>query len=175
MSLIFELTISLVTLGTLGSILYYLRRIDIELKDLRTTVETTRQQITPVIEQAHGIVQETRASLSTTLSQTQASVTMLTTTAEEIARMAHEQAIEIRALAQDTVLAARNQVERLDDLLVRTTTRVDQTAAIIQKEVLQPVQELHCLAVGVRRALHVLFAGKRSSVDQVYQEDELFI
>lgn len=175
MSLIFELTISIITLGTLGGILYYLRRINVELKNLRATAETARQQITPVIKEAHGIVQETRASLSTALSQTQASVAALTTTAEEIARMAHDQAIEIRALAQDTVLAARNQVERLDDLLLRTTTRVDQTAAIIQKEVLQPVQELHCLAVGVRRALQVLFAGKRSSVDQVYQEDELFI
>lgn len=173
--LLFELTIAVLALGALVVILIILARINSVLRELKLTVDATCQRLEPVIEEARGVVQETQASLSTMLTHTQASVAAITTTAEEIAQMAHDQATEIRALAQDTVLAARNQVERLDDLLVRTTTRVDQTAAIIQKEVLQPIQELHCLVVGVRRALHVLFAGKQSSVDQVYQEEELFI
>lgn len=172
---LFELTMAVLALGALTAILIVLARISGTLRELKGAVDTLYQRVEPMIEEAHQMTQETRASLSMVLERTQTAVALVTTTAEEIAQMAHHQAIEVRALAQDTVLAARNQVERLDDLLVRTTTRVDQTAALIQDQVLQPVHELHCLIVGIRRALDVFLARKRSSVDQVYQDEELFI
>jgi len=172
---LFNLTFAVLALVALGAILVFLRRIAEALKELRGTVDGLRQQIEPVIHEAHQLTQETRAGLSTVLKQTQATVAMVSATTDEIIQMAHDQATELRALAQDAVLAARNQVERFDDLLTRTTTRVDQTTAIMQREVLQPIHELHCLVVGLRRGLQVLLARRRSSVDQVYQDEELFI
>jgi ribonuclease HII len=169
------MTFAMLTLALLVGILLVLARIGRVLQQLQVSMNTLRQQAEPVLQDARQLTQDTRASLSTMLSQTQMSVAAITKTTEEIALMAHDQVVELRALAQDTVLAARNQVERLDDLVSRTTTRVDQTAAIVQSEVLQPVRELHCIVVGVQRALQVLMARKRHSIDQVYQDEELFI
>jgi len=174
--LIFELVFAILALGALIAIFVCLLRINQALQEVKSSVEATRQRIEPILQEAQTIVQETRAGLATLMERTQATAAMVTTTAEEISQMAHQQAIEFRALARDSVLAARNQVERWDDLLMRTAARVDETAALVQKEVLDPIREFHCLMVGVRRALGVLFARRRQiPVDKAYQDEEMFI
>ncbi|MCS6805013.1 MAG: hypothetical protein RMM98_04670 [Acidobacteriota bacterium] len=172
---LFAMTFAVLTVILLVSILLVLARIGRVMQQLQASIYALRQQAEPVLQDARQLTQETRASLSTILAHAQQTVAAVGKTTEQIAWMAHEQAIELRALAQDTVLAVRNQVERLDDLVSRTTTRVDQTAAIVQAEVLQPVHELHCIVVGIQRALQVLMARKRRALDQVYQDEELFI
>ncbi|MBI3950260.1 MAG: DUF948 domain-containing protein [Acidobacteria bacterium] len=88
-----ELTIAVLALGALTGILVVLARINGALKELKATVEATRQQIEPVIEEAQQMTQETRASLSTVLKQAQAAVAMVTATTEEITQMAGEAGI----------------------------------------------------------------------------------
>lgn len=174
--LIFELVFAILALGALIAILVCLLRINQALQDMKISVEATRRRIEPILQEAQTIVQEARAGVTALVERTQAAAAMVTTTAEEISQMAHEQAIELRALARDSVLVARNQVERWDDLLVRTAARVDETAALVQKEVLDPIKEFHCLMVGVRSALGVLFARRRQiPVDKAYQDEEMFI
>jgi len=172
---LFELTVAVLALVALAANVIMLWRIFAVLRALTRTAEATRQRIEPILQETQDLLRETREALSVVLARTQASVNALTTAAEEITDMAREQAIEVRALGRDSVLAARNQVERLDELVARAVARVDYTVATIQKQVLEPVHELHCLRVAVRRALQVLFARKRRDIDQVYQEEELFI
>jgi hypothetical protein len=172
---LFELTVAVLALVALAANVIILWRILGALRALTLTAEATRQRIEPILQEAQDVLSETKRGLSVVLTHTQASVLAVTAAAEQITDMAREQAIEVRALGRDSVLAARNQVERLDELVARTMTRVDHTVAIIQNQVLEPVREFHCLMVAMRRALQVLFARKRKHVHQVYQDEEMFI
>ncbi|MBI4469408.1 MAG: hypothetical protein HY650_08825 [Acidobacteria bacterium] len=145
------------------------------LRRLSATAETTRRRLEPILRDTEHLVSQTRQGVGEILRDVRVSVRFLTTTAEEISEMASSQAREIRALARDTVLVARNQVERVDEVLTRTTERFDHTAASLQRQVLEPARELHYLVVAVKRALRVLFSRQPPPPGPTYQDEELFI
>jgi hypothetical protein len=175
--IVFEWTVAALALVALGTNLLISWRMYLVLKALLAQIEATRKQVEPILEQAQEVLAETKQGVTATLERTQASVYAITAAAEEITDIVREQVIEARAAGKDSVLAVRNQVERLDDLVIRTVARVDQTVSIIQKQVLEPVREFHYLMVAVRRALNVFFgrSSKRQDADRAYQDEELFI
>ena len=60
-------------------------------------------------------------------------------------------------------------------MVTRTTDRIDQTAAIVQNGILKPVGEIAAMLTAVQRFLEVLFSQERKSIDQAYQDEEMFI
>jgi uncharacterized protein YoxC len=172
---LFELTVSVIALLVLAINLVIWWRMYGVLRALSKTAETTRGQLEPILQEAHDLVKETRQGVSAVLTHAQASISAVTAAAEEITEITREQVIEARALGRDSVLVARNQVERVDELVARTIARVDDTVAIVQKQVLEPIREIHCWIVAARRALEVLLGRKRKQLDEAYQDEEMFI
>lgn len=99
-----------------------------------------------------------------------------------IAAMAKDEAAEIRNLLGDTTAIARREVERMQDnvekvqnTLAVATDQFERTTAMVQNSVLEPAREFSYVMFGLRRAMNVLFAGSRLPVNQVYQDEEMFI
>lgn len=156
----FDVTISVLALLALITILVVLLLMYGAIKKLIAMSEKSRGQIETILQETQELAKKTKESMSIILDRTQESVNVVTTTAREITDITREQVIEARALGRDTVLKARNKVERLDDLADNALARVDDTISTIQKQVLAPVREFHCLTVGVRRAVETLINGR---------------
>lgn len=171
---VFEWVVALGVIVVFVSNIVLLWRIN---KTLRTVVaqsQAMNDRLTPIITDARGVLGDLRDIISALAAEARPMVRAIATTTGEVTDLVHVQALELRALMRDTVQTVRNQIERLDDLVTRTTERVDKTTEIIQKQVLEPVRELHYLVHATRRALSYLFT-RRKPVDRVYQEEELFI
>ncbi|HMV49710.1 MAG TPA: hypothetical protein PLD20_15340 [Blastocatellia bacterium] len=99
-----------------------------------------------------------------------------------IAAMAKDEAAEIRTLLGDTTAIARRELERtkdkvekVQDTLAVATDQFERTTAMVQHSILEPAREFSYLMFGLRRAMNVMFAGNRRPVNQVYQDEEMFI
>ncbi|MBX7222357.1 MAG: hypothetical protein K1Y36_20575 [Blastocatellia bacterium] len=159
-------------------------------------VRDTTQAIKPLLEQA----QKTVASLGPILDQTQqtlgnvretsliakqtvaslkieaeACMAAISTTTRELAKMTQEEAREVQAVVQDTTTKLRGQVERLDRVTARTAARIDDTAALVQHDVMRPLREISALLAALKTFLEVLFAAQRKQIDQAYHDEEMFI
>jgi hypothetical protein len=69
----------------------------------------------------------------------------------------------------------QRQVGEIDGLLTRTQDRVETTTVEVQTTVLQPLREVSALLVGLKRTIEMLFGRERKSIDQAYQDEEMFI
>jgi multidrug resistance efflux pump len=99
-----------------------------------------------------------------------------------IAEMARDEAAEVRHLLGDTTAIARREIERarekvdkVQHTLEVATDQFERATMIVQQSVLEPAREFSYLMYGVRRAMEVLFTGKRLPVNRAYQDEELFI
>jgi hypothetical protein len=82
----------------------------------------------------------------------------------------------VRDASRATALAAL-QVERVDKLFGDLTTRIDETAATVQKVIITPLREGAALVAGIRAAMGVFreLTNRSSSVPHAEEEDGLFI
>ncbi len=172
---VFEWVIAIAVLVVFASNIIFLWRINETLKALMVNSQQMNERLNAMLNEAHGVLSDARGAIAALVGEARPVVRAIATTANELTDMVHRQALEVRGLLRDTVLVLRNKVEQLDDLVTRTTERVDETTAIIQRQILEPVREIHYLTTAIRRAAGVLFAGRRKSVDRAYHDEELFI
>jgi hypothetical protein len=66
-------------------------------------------------------------------------------------------------------------VDKVQDTLASATDQFERATAIVQHSVLEPAREFSYAMFGLRRALEVLFTGRRLPVNRAYQDEELFI
>jgi len=172
---VFEWVIALAVLAVLAFNVLVLRRMHETLKAMLVQSQQMNERMNTLLGEAQGVLSDARGAIAALLGEARPVVRAIATTANELTDMVHRQALEVRGLLRDTVLVLRNKVEQLDDLVTRTTERVDETTALIQRQILEPVREIHYLTTALRRAAGVLFAGRRKSVDRAYHDEELFI
>jgi len=172
---VFEWVIAIAVLVVFASNIVFLWRINETLKALMVNSQQMNERFNAMLNEAHGVLSDARGAIAALVAEARPVVRAIATTTNELTDMVHRQALEVRGLLRDTVLVLRNKVEQLDDLVTRTTERVDETTATIQRQILEPVREIHYLTTAIRRAAGVLFAGRRKSVDRVYHDEELFI
>jgi methyl-accepting chemotaxis protein len=172
---VFEWVIAVAVLLVFVTNLILLWRISETLKGLKANAQALNDKLGPLVGEAREVVAHAREMISVLSGEVRPMVRAIATTTNDVSDLVHIQAIELRALMRDTVLVVRNKVEQLDDLVTRTTERVDETTAIIQRQVIEPVRELHYLIAAVKRALSVLFSRAKKSPDQAFQDEELFI
>ncbi|MEW6732562.1 MAG: hypothetical protein AB1489_14635 [Acidobacteriota bacterium] len=149
------------------------------------TLEQVRQLLaatTPVIIEMQAVAQlaketaTTAKSAATTLKiETESCMAAINATTKELTEMTRDEAESVRELVADARQRAARQVMRVDQIVTRTTDRIDETAAIVQNGVLKPVNEIAAVLAAVQGFLQVLFAQERKTIDQAYQDEEMFI
>ena len=81
----------------------------------------------------------------------------------------------VNAVLEETTDRARVQISRADEVVADAIQKMEATSAIVQENVLAPIREASAIIRGVHGGLHFLFARKKNAVDQVHQDEELFI
>lgn len=133
-------------------------------QQLRDRLELLVGRAEPVIENASRILNETRPRIEE-----------MTKKAVEVAETARAQVAQYDELLNEAAGRARQHIDRLDYLLADTTERVQETTAAVQSSILRPVREVNGVMNGVRAALTTLARGRRPTVEQVTQDEEMFI
>ena len=93
----------------------------------------------------------------------------------EIGLSARDQFRRVEAMVTDTGEALHVQLERFDRVSQNVMDRINETAEIVQDSVVRPVREVAAVAKGLSRGFGAFFFGRRSTVDQARQDEELFI
>jgi len=93
----------------------------------------------------------------------------------EIGLSARDQFRRVEAMVTDTGEALHVQLERFDRVSQNVMDRINETAEIVQDSVVRPVREVAAVAKGLSRGFGSFFFGRRSTVDQARQDEELFI
>jgi hypothetical protein len=160
-----------------------------EAHQLLVTARPALEQLTGLLESAKPILTEAHATVllakeTATLAKStagnlkveaEACLAAIRTTATEVSKITLEEAQDLREVVTTTRTRAEEQIVRLDDLVTRTTVRLDETTQMVQTGVIKPVSELAAVLAGVQRFLQVLFAKERKQVDEAYQDEEMFI
>ncbi len=142
--------------------------------ELQTRAEYLLNNTEPVLKMAHGLMAELKEA-GRYFSQGAHHLSA-------IAEMAKDEVAEVKHLLGDTTAIARREVERarekVEKVQATLATATDQFAratALVQHSVLEPAREFSYVMFGLRRAIEVLFAGRRLPVNRAYQDEELFI
>ena len=93
----------------------------------------------------------------------------------EIGLSARDQFRRVEAMVTDTGEALHVQMERFDRVSQNVMDRINETAEIVQDSVVRPAREVAAVVKGVSRGFGSFFFGRRSTVDQARQDEELFI
>jgi ABC-type transporter Mla subunit MlaD len=142
------------------------------LKPLIAKLQVTNDRINPILSEVQGIISDNRGKITTIVSESQpvvrdiviktdeiaAKVSGIISDAQPIVRDIGTKANDITGATRDIVLTVKNRVERLDELVRRTTDKIDSTTTTVQKQVTEPVREISYLGVAIKRAILTLFA-----------------
>ena len=156
---------------------YLVRQVGAVMKrtgELQTRAEYLLNNTEPVLKMAHGVMTE--------LKEAGGYFSQGAQHLSAIAEMAKDEVAEVKHLLGDTTAIARREVERarekmdkVQDTLASATDQFSRATAMVQHSVLEPAREFSYVMFGLRRAIEVLFSGRRVQVNRAYQDEELFI
>jgi ABC-type transporter Mla subunit MlaD len=138
-------------------------------------VDQVQETITTVKDSVEKITGQAKDAFEKVTVETRSVAAAVSASSQEISRLALHQAEQISQTLDYTTATLQRQITELDGLLVRTQDRFEDTTKEVQTTVLQPMREVSAMLVGLRRILETLFGKHRKSIDQAYQDEELFI
>lgn len=92
----------------------------------------------------------------------------------ELDKIVGERVADVDSFLQESTDLARNQLSHLQDVIDRSSQRIDETFDMVHKGILGPLSELNAIVTGLRVGLDVLFRRKRPST-RIHQDEEMFI
>ena len=148
--------------GAMVGIWLTVRKFPEQIEGIRADV---KQRLDPLTQSVTEIVANSRDPLRT-----------ITANLAEISQLLQTRSKDVDTLVADLVDKSRVQIQRLDQMVTGVVEKVEDTAAVVQRQVLVPVQEISAVIHGIRSGLEFLFARRRaSSVTEATQDEQLFI
>jgi methyl-accepting chemotaxis protein len=92
-----------------------------------------------------------------------------------VTKLVHQRAVDLDSFVEETTDAARLQVAKIQDLVETSSTKIEETFAMVQKGIVAPVNEIAALIRGLKVGLGFFFRGRRSPSDQSHHDEEMFI
>lgn len=132
----------------------------------------TQQKVMPLAERAEPILENARQLVI----ENRPRINEISIDAVEIARMARSQVAQIGEILDETTVRAKVRIEQIDRKVEETVVQVENVGGAVKGAVLKPVREANAIMAGVKAAV-VTYAqgGRRPSVDNVTQDEEMFI
>jgi len=148
--------------GAMVGIWLTVRKFPEQIEGIRADV---KQRLDPLTQSVTEIVANSRDPLRT-----------ITANLAEISQLLQTRSKDVDTMVADLVEKSRGQVQRLDQLVTGVVAKVENTATVVQRQVLVPVQEISAVIHGIRSGLEFLFARRRASgVTEATQDEQLFI
>ena len=154
----------IVQVGVLAGLFFSMRKLAFGVERLCTDVE---EKVGPTITDFKQVLGETKDILS--------NVQGATENFASISEAVKYQVERVNAVIEDTTDRARVQISKVDEVVTDAVQRMQATSTIVDENILVPVREVSAIIRGVSSGLQVLFARRKNQVDQVHQDEELFI
>lgn len=149
-------------------------------------VDTLVKQATPIVNKAGPMVDRAGPILDTTgailartkkiVEETHPRITEISNEAVGIAKSARQQVDRIGELLGDAGEKAKERLDQIDRSVDNTVEHIEHAGDAMKRAVLRPVREVNGLAHGISAAVSTLVHGsRRSSVDAATQDEEMFI
>lgn len=151
-------------LGTMVMLLAAVRKMGGNLDRMRAMVE---QQGTPAIKELREVLGEVKDILRGARAATE----NLTGVTEAV----RNQIRDVNSVIEETTNRARLQISKADEVVTHAIKRMEATSRVVQESILTPIGELSALIRGLSSGLNALFGRKRNPVNEVHQDEEMFI
>jgi len=150
--------------SVLAGIFVSIRKMAFNLERIRSDVE---QRVHPALVDFGEAMREAKHVLQSVRGATENIASISETVKVQVER--------VNAVIEETTDRARVQISRADEVVADAIQKMEATSTIVQENVLAPIREASAIIRGVHGGLHFLFARKRNAVDQVHQDEEMFI
>ena len=138
---------------------------------LQDQVDDLSGKVYPVLDSVNRLTSENGPKLSDIASSAQ----VIAANAREISEEAKDQAHRFAEVGRDIADRTKVQVARADAAVDQTVEQL-QVAGIQAKEaMLKPVREASAVAAGIKAAVSTYAAGRRTPIDHITQDEEMFI
>lgn len=134
------------------------------LRKLQVRVQTTIDRAEPILDTARRVLDDTAPKFSS-----------VTTDAAEIVRLAREQTRLLSEVITDFSERAKVQVARVGNTIEHSIEQFEVASEAVKGAVLRPVREFNGIFSGIKTAVSVYATGRKSSVEQATQDEEMFI
>jgi methyl-accepting chemotaxis protein len=141
------------------------------LSKLLADAEDVSARVGPVIDTVRQLGKDN----ATRFSDIAFNVREITAHARDISEVAKDQAHRFAEVGKDIADRAKVQVARVDAAMDETVDQVQHAGNNIRAAALKPVREASGVIAGVRAAVSTLAQGRRTSVDHITQDEEMFI
>jgi hypothetical protein len=135
------------------------------------TTKSLQTQATSIMPQVKSIL--TKAE--TTLDESRKNIVDITTKANAMMDIGKAQLVKLDSVITDASSRAKVQLERAELVVDDTVSRVHESVTAVHNGILRPVREIQGVATGVKAAVEHFLRGRRPSVAQATQDDEMFI
>jgi len=141
------------------------------LSKLAANAEDVTARVVPVIDTVRHVANNNAMRFS----DIAFNVREITAHARDISEVAKDQAHRFAEVGKDIADRAKVQVARVDAAMDQTVDQVQHAGNNIRAAALKPVREASGVIAGVKAAVSTLAQGRRTSVDHITQDEEMFI
>ncbi len=134
-------------------------------------VKRLEQKIEPLVPEALSAIQNAQSMFRETLAE----IHDLSDRARSVLDATQAQVEAISAARTDITERLRVQSERAELIIDDTLSRVQEVVHVFHNGIMRPVREVNGVMAGIKTAVQTFVAGRRPSVAQATQDDEMFI
>lgn len=139
-------------------------RLEVRMDDLST-------RVTPVIDNVSRLTSENGPKISEITTSAQ----VIAANAREISEEAKDQAHRFAEVGRDIAERTKVQVARADAAVDQTVEQLHVVGVQAKAAMLKPVREATAVAAGIKAAVSTYAAGRRTPIDHITQDEEMFI
>jgi methyl-accepting chemotaxis protein len=141
------------------------------LSKLQAKAEDLQQRVVPIVDTARRLTTENAPRFSDIATD----VREITRNAKDISAVAKDQAHRFAEVGRDIADRTKAQVARVDAAMDETVDQVQHAGSNLKAVALKPVREASGVLAGVKAAVASLAQGRRTTVDHITQDEEMFI
>jgi hypothetical protein len=135
------------------------------------TTKALQTEAVAILPQAKSIL----AKAETTIEESRKNIVEISAKANEMMDLGKSQLVKLDEVITDASGRAKIQLERAELVVDDTMSRVHHTVTSVHNGIIKPVREIQGITTGLRTALEHFVRGRRPSVAQATQDDEMFI
>ena len=138
---------------------------------LHAKAEDFRERLVPLVDTARRLAAENAPKFSDIATD----IRSVTHNARDISAVAKDQAHRFAQVGRDIADRTKAQVARVDAAMDETVGQVQHAGTNLKAAALKPVREASGVLAGVKAAVSTLAQGRRTTIDHITQDEEMFI
>lgn len=138
---------------------------------VQTRVDGIVARVEPLMQSVNLIVGKNEPKIAAIMTR----AVEISANAKDISDVAKDQAHRFAEVGRDIADRTKAQVARVDTVMDETVDQFHHAGDNVKAAVMKPVKEAGAVWAGVRAALFTMASGRRSSVDHLTQDEEMFI